>query len=216
MGDPRKQRKKYKGPNHPWQRKRIEEERIIKKEYGLKNKKEIWKASSILRRSNIQAKKLISEKNKGNPQAEIEEKQLIGRLYKLGLLNEDAKLDDVLSLELKDILNRRLQTFVYKKGLCLTPKQARQFIVHGCIFVNGRKISVPSYLVGREEELTITFNPNSSLASDEHPERAKKLEIKAAAEKKKKAEEASKEEVLDIKEEELEKIEKEIGGVTVE
>src|SRR3989344_6520595 len=163
MGDPRKQRKKYKGPSHPWQRKRIEEERIIKKEYGLKNKKEIWKASSILRRSNIQAKKLISEKNKGNPQAEIEEKQLIGRLYKLGLLNEDAKLDDVLSLELKDILNRRLQTFVYKKGLCLTPKQARQFIVHGCIFVNGRKISVPSYLVGREEELTITFNPNSSL-----------------------------------------------------
>mgnify|MGYP001773173473 CR=1 FL=1 len=74
------------------------------------------------------------------------------KLYKLGLLNEGATLDDVLGLTVKDILNRRLQTIVYKKGLANTPKQARQFIVHGHVKINGRKIIYPSYLVNRDEE----------------------------------------------------------------
>ena len=69
MGDPRKTRRKYKGPGHPWERWRIEEERVIKKDYGLKNKREIWKANSELRRLNAQSKKLIRERGKNNPQA---------------------------------------------------------------------------------------------------------------------------------------------------
>ena len=218
MGDPRKIRTRFKGPGHPWERWRIEEERIVKREYGLKNKKEIWKASSELRRLNTQAKRLIRERGKNNIQAEIEQKQLLGRLYKLGLVNEGATLEDVLALELKSILDRRLQTLVFKSGLSLTPSQARQFIVHGGIFVNGKKITVPSYLVSREEQFTISFNPNSSLASEQHPERAKKLQIKEAAEKKRKAQEevAGTKLAGDLSEDELKKIEKEIGEVVVQ
>ncbi|MBS3151777.1 30S ribosomal protein S4 [Candidatus Woesearchaeota archaeon] len=218
MGDPKKTRSKYKGPSHPWESWRIEEERIIKRNYGLKNKSEIWKATSGLRRLNAQAKKLIRERGKGNLQAEKEQKQLLERLFKLGLVNDGATLEDVLALELKSILDRRLQAIVFKSGMTLTSKQARQFIVHGGICVNGRKITVPSYLVSREEQFLISFNPNSSLASEGHPERAKRTQIREAAEKKRAAEEeAAAEETRklagDLTEEELKKIEKEIGEV---
>jgi len=218
MGDPGKTRKKFKGPGHPWERWRIEEERVVKREYGLKNKKEIWKASSELRRLNSIAKKLIRERGKNNPQADKEQKQLLDRLFKLGLVNEGATLEDVLALELKSILDRRLQTIVFKAGMSLTAKQARQFIVHGNIFVDGKKVTIPSYLISREEQFKVGFNPNSSLASEEHPEKIKKAQLKAAADKKKKdAETAAAEEAKklagDLSEEELVKIEKEIGEV---
>ncbi len=217
MGDPRKSRKKYKGPVHPWEGWRIEEERVIKRDYGLKNKKEIWKANSELRRLNAKAKKLIRERGKNNPQADKEEKQLLNRLFKLGFVNEGAHLEDVLALELKDILDRRLQTIVFKSGMTLTPKQARQFVIHGNIFVNGRKISVPSYLVSREEQFVITFNSSSSLASEEHPERVKKTQAREAADNRRmvqqEAEDAKGKLAGDLSEKELEKIEKEIGEV---
>ncbi len=221
MGDPRKTRAKYKGPGHPWERWRIEEERIVKRDYGLKNKKEIWKASSELRRLNGQAKKLIRERSKGNPQADKEQKQLLDRLFKLGLVNENSTLEDVLALELKNILDRRLQNIVFKSGMSMTAKQARQFIVHGGIFINGRKITIPSYLISRDEQFKITFNPGSSLASDEHPERVKKTQIKEASEKKRKAQEdaaaeSAKKLAGDLSEAELKKIEKEIGEVVAE
>ena len=50
MGDPKKQRKKYTTPRHPWQRDRLDEERQLLKDYGLKNKKELWKFESLLRK----------------------------------------------------------------------------------------------------------------------------------------------------------------------
>ena len=220
MGDPGKIRSKYSGPKHPWEGWRIEEERVVKREYGLKNKKEIWKANSELRRLNAVAKKLIRQRSKNNPQAKKEEKQFLDRLFKLGLVNDGAKLEDVLALELKDILDRRLQTIVFKSGMALTPSQARQFIVHGHVFVGGRKISISSYKVNRDEQFVITFNSTSSLTSEEHPERAKKIQAKEAVEKKRKAaeEEAAGKVKLagDLSAEELKKIEKEIGEVIAE
>ena len=86
MGDPRKTRKKYKGPRHPWQRERIDEERKILKNYGLKNKKEIMKANSEIKRVATHAKKLIRDRIKGLEQVQVEEKQLIERLQKLKLI----------------------------------------------------------------------------------------------------------------------------------
>src|SRR3989344_7261261 len=108
MGDPGKSRSKYKGPRHPWEAVRIKEETSIQKEYGLKNKTEIWKASSELRRLSVQAKNLIRQRSKGVAQFEIEQKQLLGRLLKLGLVEEGVVLEDVLALQLRDILDRRL------------------------------------------------------------------------------------------------------------
>jgi len=44
MGKPKFSRKKYETPSHPWQEDRIKAENELVKKYGLKNKKEVWKA----------------------------------------------------------------------------------------------------------------------------------------------------------------------------
>lgn len=168
MGDPRKQKKKYKTPSHPWESERIQQEKVLKEEYGLKNKKEIWKFNSKIRNINKQARKILASTTE---QSEKERKQLIEKLYKQGIIEKDAKIDDVLELKIKQILDRRLQTLVFKKGLTKTINQARQFITHKGIFVNNKLISTPSYIVLRDEEDKVTFNPTSPLSNPEHPER---------------------------------------------
>ena len=203
MGDPRKIRKTYRRPAHPWQRIRIETEKAIEKQYGLKNKREIWKVVSELGRISAQAKRLIREKNKGNKQTEIEEKQLLSRLMKYNLINEGDGLDIVLSLKPEDLLDRRLQTFVLKSDLALTAKQARQFIVHGHVLVNGQKVTVPSYMIGKTD--AISFNPLSTISDQNHPERSKEKKKSKSDNKNTKSENAG-----EMTEEELAKIEKEI------
>lgn len=169
MGDPSKHRRKYDKPMHPWQRGRIEKERGILHQYGLKNKKEIWKMDSQRKSFADQAKRLIAATG---TQADKERKLLFSRLIRLGLLSGTPKLDDVLSLTLEDVMNRRLQSIVHKKGYARSMKQARQFITHQHIIVSGKPITAPSYLVPVTQENTITFLDQSSLASIEHPERA--------------------------------------------
>ncbi len=172
MGDPRFNRKKYETPKHPWEADRIKEEWELQKKYGLKNKREIWKAKSMLRNFRAQARYLQAKLRYGDEQAERQQKQLFGRLIRLGILNEDgATLDAVLSLGVEDILRRRLQTVVYLKGLARTPQQARQFIVHGHISINGRRVTVPGYLVRREEEPNVDYYEHSPLSDDLHPMR---------------------------------------------
>jgi len=177
MGDPRFHRKTYETPKHPWEAERIKEEWELKKKYGLKNKREIWKAKSILRNFRSQARTLQARLRYGDPQAEKQQKQLFGKLMRLGILDEgNATLDAILSLTVEDILRRRLQTVVYLKGLARTPKQARQFIVHGHIAINGRRITIPGYLVRREEEETVDYYGYSPLANEMHPMRPQVME----------------------------------------
>ncbi len=171
MGDPKRLRKKYQGPNHPWQKDRIEIEKQLQKEYGLKNKREIWKAESTLKNFKDILKRLIPL---DTPQANKEREQTMSKLRRLGLINETATIDDVLGLDVRAILNRRLQTIVYKLGLARTIKQARQFIVHGHITVNGKTITSPGYLVKMNEE--VNYNEKSPLARLDHPERVKREE----------------------------------------
>lgn len=81
-----------------------------------------------------------------------EEKKLLDSLRRKGLAAESATLDDILSLNIEDVLGRRLQTLVFKKGLAISPLHARQLIVHGHVAVKGRRIGVPGYIVERDEE----------------------------------------------------------------
>jgi len=185
MGSPRRPRKKYSKPSHPWQKERIEEEKKLIEEYGLKNKNEIWRASSLLKNFTLQAKTLIIETS---VQAEIEKNQLLKKLFSLGLVEEGAKLEDVLSITVKRILDRRLQTLVYKKKLARSINQARQFIVHRHIVIGDRKIIMPSYLVTREEEAFIGFISKSPLFNQDHPERVEQMVIKKEPPKKEKKE----------------------------
>jgi small subunit ribosomal protein S4 len=171
MGDPKFSRRKYDTPSHPWQGERIKEENELLKKYGLKNKKELWKAQSLLRNYRRFGRELLARLRYGDVQAEIERKGLLSKLANLGVLPDDASLDDLLALEVERILDRRLQTLVYMKGLSYTPKQARQLIVHGHTHINDRKVTVPGYLVKRNEETTISYNPYSPIAHELHPAR---------------------------------------------
>lgn len=184
MGDARRFRNKYSGPGHPWQQARIEQEKSLVTEFGLKTKRELWKADSKLKGFASQAKRLIALRTS---QAEIEKKQLLDRLHRLGLLPGTAQLNDVLGLGVKDVLNRRLQTLVFKKGLARTPVQARQFIVHEHVMVGAKKMSAPSYLVPASDEAQISFVGKSTLANPEHPERDIKPKSTSAIAKEAKA-----------------------------
>ena len=159
MGDPKKNRKKYSTPSHPWQATRLKEEGELVEKFGLKNKKEVWKMTYIIKKFKGQVKSLIASTT---PQAEKEKKQLIAKLIKLNLVSDNATLDDVLGLKIESIFERRLQTFVFKLGLAKSIGQARQFIIHGHVAVNGKRVNVPSFLVLKDKESKIAFYPNSN------------------------------------------------------
>ena len=168
MGDPRRLRKKYSGPMHPWRKDNIAAENELKKEYSLKNKQEVWRMNSALRDFKNQAKKLIALKTK---QSEKERNALLERLQKIGLLSIGAKLDDILSLTVRHVLERRLQSVVFRRGLARSMSQARQFIVHRHLSVKGREITAPSYVVRKDEEELIQFAQSSQFLNPDHPER---------------------------------------------
>jgi len=170
MGDPKQLRKKYNTPRHPWIRTTIESERVVLKDYGLVKKKEIHIANSFIKKYRDIAKRLIATRT--IPQAQKEKEQILNKLKELGLLpSSGAELEQILGLELKDVLSRRLQSVVYRKGLARSMNQARQFITHRHVMVGDQEISSPSYLVSVIEEGAVTFKQKSALADAEHPER---------------------------------------------
>ncbi len=122
MGDIKKARKKYKTPTHPWNRVRIDLERELTNEYGLQNKKEILRVESVLRDVKKQAKDLIARRD---PQSEREWNLLKARLTRLGLAPADLKVENVLDLSMKDVMDRRLQTQVVRKGLARSINYSR-------------------------------------------------------------------------------------------
>lgn len=156
MGDPRKQHKRYSRPTHPWRAERINEENELVRKYGLKNKKEIWRAKSTIGRFRQQARSLLAS---SGDIVEKEKKELLDRLNRMGIL-ESRSLDDVLALTGENLLERRLQTMVVKKGLARTMKQSRQIVVHGHVFIGDNAVAVPTYPVLKEEEDLIRVSEN--------------------------------------------------------
>lgn len=177
MGSPIRTRNKYATPMHPWEKERLVQEKKIMQDYGLVNKKEIWKVSSKLKDFKDNAKSLVA---KSGGQAEKERKQLADKLKAYGLVESDS-LDEILGLNVERLLDRRLQTMLVKKGLARSVKQARQMITHRHVSVNGKMITAPGYLVSIKEEESIHFYPGSSFNDTMHPERAipEKPEVKA-------------------------------------
>jgi len=161
LGDPKFSRAKFERPSHPWEAERIKAENELLKKYGLKNKKELWRSQYVLRRFRQRARELQARIRTRDKQAEKEREQLLRRLGRLGLLPlEGTTLDDVLALDVEAILSRRLQTLTFLKGLAFTPRQARQFIVHGHVSIGGRT-----------QETGITYDERSPISNDLHPVR---------------------------------------------
>jgi small subunit ribosomal protein S4 len=180
MGDPKKQRKKYETPRFPWRTDILQEELKLLGQYGLRNKHELWRHETMLSKFRGIARSLIG---KTPEERKKMEEELLARLKKLGVLHETAVLDDVLDLTIEDVLERRLQTIIFRKGLAKTIYQARQLITHGHVTIGNQRVTVPGYIVTREDENKIAYAPQSPFANPSHPLR--QATVAVAAEKRK-------------------------------
>jgi small subunit ribosomal protein S4 len=168
MGDPKRQRKKYDTPRFLWRKDTLQEELKLLGQFGLRNKHELWRHETMLSKVRGIARSLIG---KTPEEREKMENELLTRLKKLGVLQETAALDNVLDLAIEDLLERRLQTIVFRKNLTKTIFQSRQLITHGHIIIGNRRVTIPSYIVSREDEKQITYAPQSALANPTHSTR---------------------------------------------
>ena len=168
MGGIRRQRKKIMTSGHPYDKTRIDQELPLVGEYGLRNKKELWKARTVLSKARQQARALLALPAEVREQRE---KELLSRLANLGVLPPGSDLDSVLALDVRTVLNRRLQTVVHKKGLANSPYQARQFIAHRHIAIERAVVTSPGRLIKVNEEENIDYAPLSPLIDKSHPAR---------------------------------------------
>lgn len=166
MGDPKRHRKKYETPRNPWEEDVLKEELRLIGSYGLRNKRELWRHQTELTRYRNIARSLLSMPEEKRAKLESE---LLQKLHRLGLIGKEATVEDALDLKVEDLLERRLQTIVAKIGLSKTIHQARQLISHGHIFLNGKRITSPSYLVLKDQESNISYSPDSPLIIGDHP-----------------------------------------------
>ena len=149
MGDPKNPRKIWRKPKRPLNYDLLNEELYVLGTFGLKNKRELWKAHTELSRVRNQARSLLALTQEVR---EKKEPALMKSLIRIGLVKENSTLDDVLNLKVTDLLSRRLQTVIQKKGFAKSPYQARQAVVHGHVMIGDRVVTVPSYIVKVEEE----------------------------------------------------------------
>ncbi len=168
MGDPRRQHKKYVTPKTPWNTERMQEELYYVGTYGLRNKREFWKHRTELSRIRRQARHILALP----PEERIaEENKLFARLQRMGILSDEPTLDEVLGLKIENLLERRLQTIVYRKGMATSIYHARQLITHGHITLDGRRVTTPSRIILKHEEDLIDFALKSPLRDENHPAR---------------------------------------------
>jgi small subunit ribosomal protein S4 len=155
MGDPRKTRKLFRRPRMIWTTDQLNAELYVMGSYGLRNKRELWKAQTEVARIRNQARALLAVSSEARSE---KEKRLLNFLNRLGLVKEGATLDDILNLKVEDLLERRLQTIIMKKSGTKSPYQARQIVSHGHVSIGNRKVNIPGYLVRTDEEPQILLH----------------------------------------------------------
>lgn len=146
---------------------RIRNDSALAREYGLRKTRELWTLTQELKKVRRYARLQLSRGEEGKAEGQ----SILDKLSRLGIGKQDMKLEDVLSLTIRDFLDRRLQSHVVKKGLAHSPKQARQLITHGFISVNGKKVTIPSYVVTAREEPTVSYYRAIDIS---HPEKEEK------------------------------------------
>lgn len=155
MGDPRRLRNKFERPKKLWELDRLKHDKALKVEYGLKNMSELWAITAHLKKYRREARRLLSLNEE---ERKADEPKILNKLVRMGVMKEGGRVEDILSLEVRAFLERRLQTLVQRKGLGRTTRQCRQLVTHGFISVGGRKVSTPGYLVSSDEESTIMYS----------------------------------------------------------
>ncbi|SEI32482.1 YALIA101S02e18558g1_1 [Yarrowia lipolytica] len=161
MPPPRTYSKTASTPNRPYESARLDAELKLDGEFGLKNKREIYRIGLQLSKIRRAARELLTRDEK-DPKRLFEGNALIRRLVRLGVLPEDRmKLDYVLALSPEDFLERRLQTQVFKLGLAKSIHHARVLISQRHIRVGKQIVNVPSFMVRLESQKHIDFALNS-------------------------------------------------------
>jgi len=126
-------------------------------EYGLRNKREVWRVQYSLAKVRHVARTLLTLPEK-NEKRLFEGAALLRRLNRLGILNEnELKLDFVLGLTVEKFLDRRLQTRVFHAGLAKSIHHARCLIKQRHIRVGKRMVDIPSFAVRVDSEKHIEF-----------------------------------------------------------
>ncbi len=168
MGDPRRQKKKYVTPKRPFDSDRFEQELQLIGLYGLRNKKELWKHRTELSRYRRTARNLLAQSEEERAKVEHE---LVQMLTRRGILKKEPNLDNVLDLTAEDLLERRLQTIVFRKGLACSIHHARQLVTHGHIALNKARATTPARIITLQEEESIEYTGPSPLNDASHPAR---------------------------------------------
>jgi small subunit ribosomal protein S4 len=178
MGDPKKKHKSYSTPKRPYETAALMDDLRLIGAYGLRNKRELWKAHSELSKIRGRARDLLSLETAERGDREA---QIIRKLAKRGMVMENSRIEDVLTLTVEDMLERRLQTFVFRMGMANSLYQARQLITHGHIAIGDRKVTSPSYSVRVDDEQVLDFAQSSPFSNPDHPFRHE-LEVAEAIE----------------------------------
>jgi small subunit ribosomal protein S9e len=165
-------------PRRPFEKERLDNEMKLIGEYGLRNKREVWRNQLMLARIRKAARTLLTLDEK-DPKRIFEGGCLLRRLQRLGVLDESkAQLDYVLALKQGDFLERRLQTQVFKLGLAKSIHHARVLIRHRHIRVGKQIVNIPSFMVRTDSQKHIDFAVTSPYGGG-RPGRNKRKAIKA-------------------------------------
>merc|ERR1711904_612096 len=149
--------KTFRKPKRPFEKERLDGEMKVIGEYGLKNKREVWRVQYALAKIRTAARHLLTLDEKSETRI-FQGDALLRRMVRLGLLLEnERKLDYVLGLTTSKIMERRLQTKVFKLGLAKSIHHARTLIRQRHIRVGKQICDIPSFLVRLDSEKHIDF-----------------------------------------------------------
>ncbi|XP_024371220.1 small ribosomal subunit protein uS4z [Physcomitrium patens] len=174
--------KTFKKPRRPFEKERLDAELKLVGEYGLRNKRELWRVQYALSRIRNNARMLLTLDEK-NTRRIFEGEALLRRMNRYGLLDENqSKLDYVLALTVENFLERRLQTLVFKSGMAKSIHHARVLIKQRHIRVGKQIVDVPSFMVRVDSQKHVDFALSSPLGGG-RPGRVKRKNMKAASKK---------------------------------
>ena len=92
---------------------------------------------------------------------QLREKQKVKRTYGLlerqfrNYVEKSERAQGPTGENLIVMLERRLDNAVWRSGFASSRSQARQIVLHGHVLINGKKVNIPSYLVGVGEEIAL-------------------------------------------------------------